>query len=131
MSLRDVKGIVVADLEKRAFASGYARQNWEHLANGYLILDDDGGLVHLPSGDGQSEECRPRPVADEGLHARTGGLRTTMRDAFAMYDGRSPTVLSEISVRHRERAGFLEALIGLIGDDDRMVSEGATWVLKS
>ncbi len=54
-----------------------------------------------------------------------------MRDAFAMYDGRSPTVLSEISARHRERAGFLEALIGLIGDDDRMVSEGATWVLKS
>jgi len=63
--------------------------------------------------------------------SRAGGLRTVMRDQFAAYDGRSPTLLSEIAVRHRDRAGFLETLIGLAGDDDRMVSEGVTWVLKS
>ena len=63
--------------------------------------------------------------------ALADGLRAAMLAEFAKYDGRSTTILSEISARHRNRAGFLEALIELAGDNDRMISEGVTWILKS
>lgn len=132
VSLHDITGIVVADLERRAFASGYSRHDWEYLANGYLLLDDEIGLVHVPSGDDLSDDVQPQPIADDDdLGSRAGGLRTLVRDALARYDGRSTTILSEISVRHHNRAGFLEALIELAGENDTMVSEGVTWVLKS
>lgn len=115
----------------RAFASAYPEEDWAYLSDGYLVLDDDIGLVHVPSGEDVMDEIPPRPLAEEAFALLPGQLRAVMQEEFATYDGRSTTILSEISVHHRDRPGFLEALIDLTGDDDRMVSEGATWVLKS
>lgn len=127
----DVKGIIVADLANRAFAAGYPEVDWAYLADGYLVLDHAIGLVHVPAAKDLPDEGQLRPLAKDGRGTHAGGLRAIMLEEFAAYDGRSPTILSEISIRYRDRAGFLETLIELVGDKDRLISEGVTWVLKS
>ncbi len=48
--LRDVEGLLVADIRNGDFAPGYTREDWFYLRDGYLVLDDEVGLVHVPSG---------------------------------------------------------------------------------
>lgn len=54
-----------------------------------------------------------------------------LREELAEYDGRSPTILSEISVRHRDKAGFQSDLVDLVLDEVPTIAEGATWMLKA
>lgn len=58
-------------------------------------------------------------------------VQSVLRECFAAYDGRSPALLSETADRFRDREGFLQAVLLLVADEHRMISEGATWVLKS
>lgn len=54
-----------------------------------------------------------------------------LREELAQYDGRNPAILSEVSERHRTRQGFLSELIVLAPDDEAVISEAATWILKA
>ena len=46
------------------------------------------------------------------------------------YDGKSPTILSEIAARHGGKRSFLDAVIALCADNDGTVANGATWIVK-
>ncbi len=54
-----------------------------------------------------------------------------LRQELTTYDGRSPTILSEISVRYRDQPNFLSDLVRLAVDENPLISEGATWMLKA
>ena len=54
-----------------------------------------------------------------------------LRAGLAEYDGRSPTILSELAVRHRGHPHFHDDLATLASDEDRFVSEGATWIINA
>lgn len=54
-----------------------------------------------------------------------------LRQELTEYDGRSPSILSEILVRRHGRPGFLPGLTELASDEEPSVSEGATWIIKA
>ena len=54
-----------------------------------------------------------------------------LREELAAYDGKSPTILSEIAVRHRGGARFLTELVALASDVEPVISAGATWIIKA
>lgn len=54
-----------------------------------------------------------------------------LRQELTEYDGRSPSILSEILVRRHGQPGFLSGLIELASDEEPSVSEGATWIIKA
>lgn len=54
-----------------------------------------------------------------------------LREELSAYDGRSSTILSEISVKYRRKMGFHSDLITLAFDKVPTISEGATWILKA
>lgn len=54
-----------------------------------------------------------------------------LRAELAAYDGRSPTILSELSARHRSDADFLSDLVRFVSDATPVISEGATWIIKA
>lgn len=53
-----------------------------------------------------------------------------LREELSEYDGRSASILSEISMRHRGRARFLSDLVRLASDREPVISAGATWIMK-
>ena len=54
-----------------------------------------------------------------------------LRNELANYDGQNPSILSEISARHEGQASFLSDLVTLASDEEAVVSEGATWIIKA
>lgn len=54
-----------------------------------------------------------------------------LREELCAYDGRSPTLLSEISVRYRGQTGFQSDLVTLAFDEVPTIADGATWILKA
>ncbi len=58
-------------------------------------------------------------------------IRDQLRTRLADYDGRAVTLLGETEAALGGKAGYLDALIALAGDDEAHVSSGATWLLKS
>ncbi len=60
----------------------------------------------------------------------TGSIQELRRE-LAAYDGRSLTILSELAARHRDQSCFLPSLVKLASDDDTIISEGATWIIKA
>lgn len=127
----DVEGLLAADLRTSVFAPGYSREDWSYLSDGYLILDDNAGLVHVASDASPPSLLAPVEAA-RGADAIDGdNIQAAIRARLVNYDGRSPSILSETAVQFRGHAGFPDALVQLAGDPDRLVSEGATWILKS
>jgi ribosomal protein S18 acetylase RimI-like enzyme len=120
---------LVADIRNGDFAPGYPPEDWSYLGDGYLVLDDDVGVVHVPSGTESAVRLGPRTNAAEGT-APSYALVTRLRERLTAYDGRSPTIASEAAAQCRDAPGFLDAVIGLASDENRMVSEAATWILK-
>jgi ribosomal protein S18 acetylase RimI-like enzyme len=127
--LRDVEGLLVADIRNGDFAPGYPPEDWSYLRDGYLVLDDDVGLMHVPSGTEPAVQLGPRTNAAEGT-TPSDAVVARLRERLTAYDGRSPTIASEAAAQCRDAPGFLDAVIGLASDDDRLVSEAATWILK-
>jgi len=128
--LRDVEGLLVADIRNGDFALGYTREDWSYLGDGYLVLDHDVGLVHVPSGTEPTVQLGPRPNAAESTTS-SDALVARLRERLTAYDGRSPTIPSEAAAQCRDAPGFLATVVQLVADDDRMVSEAATWTLKA
>lgn len=54
-----------------------------------------------------------------------------LRQELSAYDGRNPTILSELSMRYRAHTGFQSDLVTLASDEVPTISEGATWMLKA
>ncbi|WP_377192932.1 hypothetical protein [Ruegeria meonggei] len=54
-----------------------------------------------------------------------------LRNELTGYDGRDPSVLSEIAARHEDQPWFLSSLADLVPDEEAVVSEGATWIIKA
>ncbi|SLN76565.1 hypothetical protein RUM8411_04432 [Ruegeria meonggei] len=54
-----------------------------------------------------------------------------LRNELTDYDGRDPSVLSEIAARHEDQPWFLSSLADLAPDEEAVVSEGATWIIKA
>lgn len=127
--LRDVEGPLVADIRNGDFAPGYPQEDWSYLGDGYLVLDDEVGLVHVPSGTEPAVRLGPRTNAAEGT-TPSNALVARLRERLTAYDGRSPTIASETAAQCRDAPCFLDAIIRLASDEDRMVSEAATWILK-
>jgi len=128
--MQDVKGLLVADIRNGDFAPGYTREDWSYLGDGYLVLDDEVGLVHVPSEAEPAVQLRPRAMAAEGS-SLSEMMVARLRERLAAYDGRSPTIPSEAAAQCRNAPGFLATVVQLVADDDRMVSEAATWILKA
>jgi ribosomal protein S18 acetylase RimI-like enzyme len=128
--LDDVSGTLVADLERHFFSEDYPARDWAFLQGGYLVLDDAGGLVHLSSFTGSAVPVGSRPYAAEGPGG-ADALMARLRESLTAHDGRSPTIPSEAAAQFRDAPGFLAAVIGLAADEERTVSEAATWILKS
>lgn len=128
--LEDVSGVLVADLDRHLFSADFPAQDWAYLRGGYLVLDDDVGLVHVPSGTGPAVKLGPRPGAAERASG-TAALVVRLRERLAAYDGRSPTIPSEAAAQCRSAPGFLATVVQLVADEDQMVSEAATWILKN
>ena len=40
------KGVVVGDLDKAQYSSGYAKEDWEYLGSGILVTSQQAGLTH-------------------------------------------------------------------------------------
>ncbi|WP_298937462.1 hypothetical protein [uncultured Ruegeria sp.] len=54
-----------------------------------------------------------------------------LRNELTDYDGRNPSILSEIAARHEGQPWFLSSLADLVPDEEVVVSEGATWIIKA
>lgn len=67
----------------------------------------------------------------QGRAALGSGLKDDLREALRAYDGRAPTILSEALARFRDHDGFLDVLVELASDRDRLLSVASTWMLKA
>ncbi|MBT8459286.1 MAG: hypothetical protein HKP37_06460 [Boseongicola sp.] len=56
---------------------------------------------------------------------------TDLRNSLEEYDGKSPTILSEIATLQRGRKTFLPDLVTLASDPQGSIADGATWILGS
>ena len=54
-----------------------------------------------------------------------------LKQELTIYDGKSVTVVSEISARRRDDKKFISHLIQLIDAPENNVSTGATWLIKN
>lgn len=57
-------------------------------------------------------------------------LSDILAAAISEYDGRSPGILTEVAHRHRDDPGYVDALVDLSAHAERLICEGATWLLK-
>ncbi|MEL6533687.1 MAG: hypothetical protein AAFQ06_11675, partial [Pseudomonadota bacterium] len=58
-------------------------------------------------------------------------LPQDLRAALTPFDGKATSLLGEAEAAFGGQAGYVEALIALIGDAEPYVGSGATWLLKS
>lgn len=58
-------------------------------------------------------------------------IKDDLRAALTPFDGRATSLLGEAEAAFSGQAGYIEALIALIGDAEPYVSSGATWLLKN
>jgi len=128
--LHDVSGTLVADLDRWLFSEHYPAKDWAYLGEGYLVLDDTIGLVHLPPGEIRAVPVGSRP-ADAVGEGVADAVIAKLRERLAAYDGRSPAIPSKAAADHRNAPSFLAIIIKFLTDDNRMVSEAASWIIKA
>lgn len=58
-------------------------------------------------------------------------LKDELRARLQAFDGKAVTILGEIEAEYRARSFYIESLIALAAAKDDMVSDGATWLIKS
>jgi hypothetical protein len=47
----DMRGVVVADIEKAEYGTGYSPADWSYLKSGILIFSEQAGLFHFEQPD--------------------------------------------------------------------------------
>ena len=57
-------------------------------------------------------------------------LLAQIREQLAHYDGRSVSMLSELTARYRDNASYIDAIVSLSADAEDNISDGATHMIK-
>ena len=58
-------------------------------------------------------------------------LLDDLRSELSAFDGKAISILSEITARHGDERNFLNNIIKLCGDNEPVIAEGASWILKA
>jgi len=56
--------------------------------------------------------------------------RAELRASLGEFDGRATTILTEAAAKFSSNTTYFDDLIELVGDDDTLIGDGATWLLK-
>lgn len=72
------------------------------------------------------------PLIDKPTsHGSKTDLMSGLLHRLRKYDGKAVTILSEIEAEHGTHPDYLDGLIAQMTDRDTVVSDGATWLVKS